>query len=276
MNKIVIIGYSDTNKNYAYSLINKNINIDEIVFIAKKQEDMTDMNTTASFFKSNTKIKYGTYKSCKDANILVITGNKSIDELSEIVNGAKENGFSGIYLLATSNINVDCYNILKLSHEPTNKAIGIGSLAETAYLNHIISDRLEISVSNVNSYVLGNDKEYIIPFDVCNIGVLKLSDCFNDDTLESIKKEFLENFARNAYTDASSLSYITDVLLNNRKEILTASSYDTETGIYINLPSIIDRNGVKEVINIDLNELDQNNLYSCISSLKKQIEKQNL
>ena len=106
MSKIAIIGFSDTNKNYVYSLINQNINIDEIVFIDWKQENVDNifLNFNASFFESKIKFRVGDFKYLKDATLLVITGNVDYDSISLIVDKSLENSFSGIYVLATNNV----------------------------------------------------------------------------------------------------------------------------------------------------------------------------
>lgn len=273
MNKIVVIGSFETNKNYIYSLVNQNINTCEVVFINEKQENIDEifLNISASFFKTNTNIKMGKYNSCSDASILVITGKQDINTIKEIVKNAKENNFDGIYLIATDNVNIDSYFVLKFSLAPTHKIIGIGTMSETAYLNNIVASKLSLSKKCINSYVLGDKENYIIPWNISNIGIMGINDCLTSDELKSIEQEFKSNFINSDYLKANSLAYLTDVIINNKSEILTVSSYDTETGIYISMPTIVDRHGVRENINIDLSEEDTTSMYNAIKNIKSNI-----
>lgn len=275
--KIAIVGSFDINKSYAYDLINRNINIDELVFIEESKENIKEilLNKGASFFECNISIKLGTYSSVSDASILIITGSQDKSTIEKIVNSASSNNFNGIYMLATDNVNIDCYHVYSISNVPTHKVIGIGTMKESACLSYIISDRLNLNKSLINTYVIGDSTNYIIPWDICNIGVLRLEDCFPIDTFNSIKEELDKTFINNTYITVTSLAYLTDVIINNKKQILTVSSYDSETGIYISVPSIVDRSGVRESISLDLNDNDINSMNSAIKYIKEIIAASN-
>lgn len=275
--KIAIVGSFDINKSYAYDLINHNINIDELVFIEESKENIKEilLNKGASFFESNISIKLGTYSSVSDASILIITGSQDKSAIEKIVNSASSNNFNGIYMLATDNVNVDCYYVYNISSVPTHKVIGIGTMKESACLSYIISDRLNLNKNLINAYVIGDSANYIIPWDICNIGVLGLEDCFQSDTFNSIKEELDKTFINNTYITAIALAFLTDVIINNKKQILTVSSYDAETGIYISMPSIVDRSGVRESISLDLNDNDINSMNSAIKYIKESIAASN-
>ena len=215
--KIAIVGSFDINKSYAYDLIDHNINIDELVFIEESKENIKEilLNKGASFFESNISIKLGTYSSVSDASILIITGSQDKSAIEKIVNSASSNNFNGIYMLATDNVNVDCYHVYSISSVPTHKVIGIGTMKESACLSYIISDRLNLNKNLINAYVIGDCANYIIPWDICNIGVLGLEDCFQSDTFNSIKEELDKTFINNTYITAIALAFLTDVIINN-------------------------------------------------------------
>lgn len=273
MNKIVVIGSFETNKNYIYSLVNQDINTCEVVFINEKQENIDEifLNTHASFFKSSINIKSGNYNSCGDASIFVITGKQDTNTIREIVKNAKENKFDGIYLIATDNVNIDSYFVFSSSLVPTHKVIGIGTMAETNYLNNLVADKLNLNNRCINSYVLGDNDSYIIPWNISNIGVMNINDCLNSDQLKSIEKEFKTNFVNSPYLKGCSLAYLTNVIINDKKEILTVSSYDMETGVYISIPAIVDKCGVRESISVELSKEDTNDVYNAIKNIKSSI-----
>ena len=81
INKVVIIGSGNVGVSYAYSLLNSNINIHEIVLvdinITKAEGEALDLSNSIPFTNSNIKIKSGTYEDCNDANICCIIAGVS-------------------------------------------------------------------------------------------------------------------------------------------------------------------------------------------------------
>ena len=72
------------------------------------------------------------------------------------------------------------------------------------------------------------------------------------------------------------LTRITKAILNNENSILTVSSYFEgqygHEGVYIAVPSIVNRNGVKKVIDLTLDKDEQEKFYTSVKVLKENIK----
>lgn len=264
MNVLAFAGSKLEQKEFAKYIVNHNINVDEVIFISEKQKK-TNKDFDASFFKSNITFKYGTYSNLKNASILVIASCN----IEHVCANAVKNNFTGIYVVATNDVNIDCYKIYKLTNVATYKVVGIGTINECNNITEIVSKKLKISKKNINSYVIGDKRNYIVPFYISNIGVMSLYDCFSDEDLSSIIDDAINKNENNSKIE--SLIELIDVMINNECQILCVSSYDMETGIYLSMPSIVDKNGVRDVISLDLNEQDLSKLQTTINSIKKEI-----
>ena len=174
INKVVIIGSGNVGVSYAYSLLNSNINIHEIVLVdintTKAEGEALDLSNSIPFTNSNIKIKSGTYEDCNDATICCITAGVSqrsdktsrMEDLFEankifknIVQNVKSTNFNGIYLIAGNPLDVMTYITWKYSGFNSNKVIGSGTLLDSARLQNLIADKLNISPQSVHANVIG-------------------------------------------------------------------------------------------------------------------------
>ena len=62
---------------------------------------------------------------------------------------------------------------------------------------------------------------------------------------------------------------ITNAILSDENTIITVSRYDKDNDIYIGMPSVINREGIKENIEVKLNEEEAQKLQNSIAVIKK-------
>jgi L-lactate dehydrogenase len=69
---------------------------------------------------------------------------------------------------------------------------------------------------------------------------------------------------------------LTKAILRNENSVLTVSTYlDGEYGhndIYIGVPAVVNRNGVREIVELDLNEEEKAQFANSVQVLKKTME----
>ena len=66
---------------------------------------------------------------------------------------------------------------------------------------------------------------------------------------------------------------ITNAILNNENSIITVSTYDENNDIFIGLPAVINKKGVKDKIYVNLNEKETIKLKNSIDVIKEAILK---
>ena len=173
-NKVVIIGTGNVGVSYAYSLLSSNINIHEIVLIdinmQKAEGEALDLLNCIPLTNTSSKIKFGTYEECNDASIICITAGVSqranissrMEDLhnasnifKEIVKSIATTKFNGIILVAGNPLDVMTYLTWQYSGLNSNKIIGSGTSLDSARLQNIIANKLDISPKSVHAYVIG-------------------------------------------------------------------------------------------------------------------------
>ena len=299
MNKIVLIGCGNVGMSYAYALLNQITNVNELVLIDLDKErvigEVMDLNHCLAFAPNKIDIKAGSYEDCKDATIVVIAAGANQEKgetrmdliyknskiFKDIVTKVMETGFDGIFLVATNPLDVMTYLTWKYSNLPTNMIIGTGTSLDTARLRYMIAEKLEISPKNVHAYVIGEhgDSEFV-PWSNANIGLQNIKDYLDDKQLEEIylnvknaAYEIINRKGATYYGIGMCLVRITNAILNNENSIITVSTYDKNNDVFIGLPAIINKKGVKDKIYVNLNEEETIKLQNSIDVIKDAINK---
>ncbi|MEI3499673.1 MAG: L-lactate dehydrogenase [Bacilli bacterium] len=296
-NKIVIIGCGNVGMSYAYALLNQNTNVNELVLIDLDKEraigEAMDLNHGIAFAPGKINIKAGDYSDCKDADIVCIAAganqnpgetrmdliNKNSVIFKSIVTEVMKNEFDGIFLIATNPLDVMTYLTWKYSNLPHSRIIGSGTSLDTSRLRFMIGEKLNISPKSVHAYIIGEhgDSEFA-PFSNATIGLQNIHNFLNDDELNKIYHnvknaayEIINRKKATYYGIGMCLVRITNAILNNENSIITVSSYDKENDIFMGIPSIINRNGVRERVYVELNEEETKKLQNCVNIIKDAI-----
>ena len=299
MNKIVIIGCGNVGMSYAYALLNQRTSVTDLVLVDINQDkiegEAMDLNHCLAFAPSKINIKAGTYEDCKDAKIVCIAAganqapnetrmdliNKNSKIFKSIIKEVIKNEFNGIFLIATNPLDVMTYITYKESGFKTNKVIGSGTSLDTARLRYLIGDKLEISPKNVHAYVIGEhgDSEFV-PWSNASVGLQNIKEFLKEEELEEIcddvrnaAYEIINKKGATYYGIGMCLVRITNAILGNENSIITVSAYDKENEIFIGQPAIINKNGIKEVIKLNLTEEENEKYQNSVKIVKDAIEK---
>ncbi|MGG5252523.1 L-lactate dehydrogenase [Neobacillus sp. SM06] len=307
VNRVVLVGTGAVGCSYAYSMINQGV-AEELVLIdvneAKAEGEAMDLNHGMPFAPSPIKVWSGTYQDCETADLIVITAGlaqkpgetrlqlveKNTKIFKDIVKNIMANGFNGIFLVATNPVDILTYVTWKESGLPKERVIGSGTVLDSARLRFGLGKYFNVDTRNVHAYIIGEHGDTELPvWSKASIGVEQLESLLAEKN--ELKKESLEDIFINVrdaayhiierkgatfYGIGMSLVRITKAILNNENSILTVSSYlDGQYGhedVYIGVPAIINRNGIREVIEIDLNEKEKEQFDRSVAVLKETMQ----
>ena len=305
--KIVLIGTGFVGMSMAYSMLNRG-GIEELILIDIDKEktvgEEMDLSHGLPFAPQKMVIKAGDYKDCRDAEIIVITAGVAqklgqtrleVAEVNtKIVKSITQNimksGFDGIIIVASNPVDLMTYVVYKVSGLKQNKVIGSGTVLDTARLRYMIADYLKVSSKNVHAYIMGEHGDSsFVPWEHCYLGCKKIVDIVNDNEypisdLEKIHKnvvnaayEIIEKKKATYYGIGMALNRIVRAILDDENSILTVSTYlkDGKYGqndVFVGVPAIINENGIRELLELDLSKEEQEKLNNSCSLIKKMRE----
>ncbi len=304
VNRVVVIGTGAVGCSYAYSMVNQGA-AEEIVLIdvneAKAEGEAMDLNHGMPFAPSPVRLWNGTYDDCREADLVVITaglpqkpGETRLDLVAKntgifktIVKQIMASGFDGIFLVATNPVDILTYVTWKESGLPKERVIGSGTVLDSARLRFKLGEYFKVDTRNVHAAIIGEHGDTEFPvWSHSSIGIeplgsfMKRKEDVNPDCLEKIfvnvrdaAYDIIQRKGATYYGIGMSLARITKAILHNENCILTISAYlDGEYGekdLYIGVPAIINREGIREIIEIDLNEKEKEQFSTSAKVLKE-------
>ncbi len=306
--KIVLVGTGFVGMSMAYSMLNRG-GIEELVLIDIDKEktigEEMDLSHGLPFAPQKMVIKAGDYSECKDAEIVVITagvaqkqGGQTRLELAQvntkivkdITKNIMASGFNGVIIVASNPVDLMAYVVYKVSGLPKNKVIGSGTVLDTARLRYMVADYLKVSSKNVHAYIMGEHGDSsFVPWKHAYVGCKSIIDIMKDgnhpmEDLDKIHKnvvnaayEIIERKKATYYGIGMSLNRLVRAILDNENSVLTVSTY-LENGkygqddVYIGVPAIINENGVRELLELDLNKEEQEKLDNSCKIIKQMRE----
>ena len=305
--KVVLVGTGFVGMSMAYSMLNRG-GVKELILIdidtnKTKGEEM-DLSHGLPFAPQKMVIKAGDYDECKDAEVVVITAGiaqkpgQTRLELAEvntkimkqITKSIMNSGFNGVIVVASNPVDLMTYVVYKVSGLPKHKVIGSGTVLDTARLRYLIADYLKISSKNIHAYIMGEHGDSsFVPWEHAFVGCKRVKDVMKDNNLpmedlDNIHKgvvnaayEIIEKKRATYYGIGVALSRLVQAILDNENSILTVSTYlENDYGqndIFIGVPAIINGEGVRELVNLDLNEEEQAKLDNSCGLIREMREK---
>lgn len=289
--KVVLIGTGMVGMSFAYALVNQGGICNELVLIDVNRErangEAMDLNHGLAFAKSNMRIYAGDYKDCKDADIVVIAagvaqkdGETRLDLLQRntevfrsIINPVVKSGFDGIFLVATNPVDIMTRVTYELSRFGASRVIGTGTSLDTARLRYLLGDYFTVDPKNIHAYVIGEhgDSEFV-PLSQVMLATKSVTEILEDerneyniDDMQSIEEQVRTSAykiikAKRAtyYGIGMAITRIIKAILGDENSVLTVSAklcgeYDSKN-VFIGVPCIIGRNGVKEIVELSLTD----------------------
>ena len=301
--KIVLVGAGFVGMSMAYSMLNRG-GINELVLVDIDQnkikgEEM-DLSHGLPYAPQKMIIKAGDYSECKDAQIVVITAGVAQKpgqtrlELAEvnakimkqITKDIMANGFNGVIIVASNPVDIMAYVVWKTSGLPKNKVIGSGTVLDTARLRYLMADYFKISSKNIHAYIMGEHGDSsFVPWKHAYIGCKKVTDVMKDNhhPMEDLQKihqgvvnaayEIIEKKKATYYGIGMALNRLVRAVLDDENSILTVSTYlenqYNQNDVYIGVPAVINKNGVRDLVELDLDEIEQEKLNKSCELIKK-------
>ncbi|AUM63085.1 L-lactate dehydrogenase [Brevibacillus laterosporus] len=303
VSRVALIGSGFVGSSYAYALLNQGI-VNELVIIDvnkdKAEGDAMDLSHGLPF-TSPMKIWAGDYSDCKDADLVVITAGanqlpgetrldlieKNVRIFNKIVTSIMESGFQGIFVVASNPVDVLTYATWKISGLPHEKVIGSGTLLDTARFRYLLSRAFEVDSRSIHAYIMGEHGDTELPvWSQASIGGKTITECLKQGvgpTKEELDQIFInvrdaayhiiEKKGATYYGIGMSLARLTKAILYNQNSILTISTLlQGEFGLhdtYLGVPAVVNRSGVREVVEITLNEEEKAKLKHSADVLKQ-------
>ncbi len=243
------------------------------------------------------------YAATKGSDIVVITAGiarkpgMSRDDLlktnAEIVqNVAKETikySPDAIYIVVTNPLDVMTYLTWKTTRLPSSKVIGMAGVLDSARFQTFIGMELDVSVEDVRAMVLGGHGDLMVPLPrFATVNGVPITELLSKDKIEALCQRTRDGGAEVVkllktgsayYAPGASVAQMVEAILKNKNRLLPCCVLaEGEYGlkdVYVGLPAILGREGLKKIVEIKLTAEEQEQLNKSAESIKENVEAMN-
>ena len=303
--KVVIVGTGAVGSATAFSLVTQGV-CDDVVLTDINHEkavgEAMDLQHCIEYLNRNVKVSAGDYTDCSDADIVVITasapyvkGQNRLDMLDtskkivkSIVEPIMKSGFDGHFVVISNPVDVMSYYIYKLSGLPKNQVIGTGTALDSARLKCLIAKKIDVDPRSVHCTVMGEHGDsQMVPWSHVTVGGKDFFNIIadNSDRLEGVNLdqmvletaragwEILQRKGSTNYGIATTTAGIIKAILYDENKIIPVSTLLCgeygESDVFAGVPAVLNRSGVKEVVEVRMEEEELEQFKESVSVIRE-------
>lgn len=190
-------------------------------------------------------------------------------------------------IMVTNPLDVMTYLMREVTGFPAERVIGQAGVLDSARFSYFIADELDVSAEDVDAMVLGGHGDSMVPLPrYTTVSGISVEDLIEDeDRLDEMVErtrgaggEIVDLLGDGSafYAPAAAVNQMARSILKDKKRILPCSVYaDDQYGledVYIGLPAKLGKNGVEEIIELDLEDEEYESLEESADFYSEQIE----
>jgi malate dehydrogenase len=167
--------------------------------------------------------------------------------------------------------------------------MGMAGALDSGRYRHFIAWEAKVAVENVTAMVLGGHGDTMLPIrSACRVAGMPVEQFVSADRLEEI-----ENRTRKAGGEVvkllgtgsafvspawGALDMVESIAFDKRKIIPTCALLEGEygvNGLFIGVPAILGKNGVEEIIEMDLTDAEKEAFKNSVAAVQKTVDEVN-
>lgn len=214
--------------------------------------------------------------------------NSSI--LKSVVEQALEHSPNAIFLIVTNPLDVMTYLAMKVSGLDSSRVIGMGGVLDSARFVHALSELSAAHPQDIEAWAIGAHGDAMTPMAaLSSIKGRPLSELLTAQDIEASVARTIQGGAEVVshlktgsafYAPAASIVKMAIALLTNSDEVLPVCAYlQGQYGIndvYLSVPARLGSKGLKEIVELELDEVDVARLQESANATIAQLAKQGL
>jgi malate dehydrogenase len=212
----------------------------------------------------------------------------NLNIIKQVADGIKDTSPNAFVICITNPLDVIVMALQKYSGLPKNKVIGMAGILDTSRFKYFIAQELSVPIKDVNSFVLGGHGDTMVPvpnrttiagkplMDFVKEG--KISTDRLDEIIDRTRKggaevvKLLQTGSAFYGPAASGVEMAESYLRGLNKTLPCAAYLNGEYGIedlYVGVPVVIGADGIKEVVELELDEEEKKHFDISIEAVKE-------
>lgn len=169
---------------------------------------------------------------------------------------------------------------------PRERVFGMAGVLDTARYRTFLAQELDVSVEDVQAYVLGGHGDTMVPLPrYTTVGGIPITELLPPDRIEAIVQRTRDGGAEIVgllktgsayYAPSAAIAQMVDAVLLDKKRILPATAYLQGeygiNGLYVGVPVKLGAGGVEQILEIKLTANEQAQLRRSADAVKELVQ----
>ncbi len=302
--KATIIGAGNVGATCANVLAQKDL-LNEVVIVDIKEGlaegKGLDMWESSPIHQFSTKVRGVTddYEATADSDVIIITSGMprkpgmSRDDListnAEIVKSVAEQAYEhspeAVFILVANPLDVMTYCAYQTLGIPSERVFGMAGILDISRFKSFIADEVDASPKDIQSILMGGHGDTMVPLPrYTTVSGIPVTELIDEDRLNEIidrtKKgggEIVNLMETSAwYAPGAAAAQMVEAILKDEKRIFPCCAwlegeYDLND-IYLGVPVKLGKNGIEEIIELDLKEEELSLVHESAESVQEVME----
>jgi malate dehydrogenase len=240
------------------------------------------------------------YADTENSDIVVITSGlprkpgmtrddlvkKNQEIVTQVIGQVVKHSPSCILIMVTNPLDAMAQLAYQISGFPRNRVVGMAGVLDTARFRTFIAQELNVSVRDVQAYVLGGHGDTMVPLArMCTVAGVPISQLLPPERVEAIVQRTRDGGAEivkllgtgSAYfAPSASVLQMVDSILLDKKMIMPCAVYlQGEYGIdnlFVGVPVKLGAQGVEQIVEVELDQDERALLQQSANAVKELID----
>ena len=214
----------------------------------------------------------------------LLSANREIVE--SVTREISERSPDAIIIAVTNPLDAMCHVALEVSGFPRQRVVGMAGILDSARFRAFLAWELGVSARDVTGFVLGGHGDTMVPVvSYTNVAGVPIRQKISDDRLEEIVQRTRDGGAEVVkllqkgsafYAPSAAVGEMVDSIVFDQKRVLPCAAYcDGEYGIdglFVGVPIKLGREGVEEIIEIELSDEEKEDLQSSAGAVRELVD----
>jgi malate dehydrogenase len=300
MSKVTVIGAGNVGATVAEKVAVKDI-VKEVVLLDIKEGlaegKALDIWQTSAIEGFSTRVIGSTndYTKTAGSDVIVITSGlprkpgMSRDDListnakivNEVTKKSVEQSPNAIVIIVSNPLDVMTYAAFKIAGLPSSKVFGMAGILDTARYRAFLADEMGTSPKDIQALLMGGHGDTMVPLPrYTKVNGIPITHYIKEDRLNQIVErtkqgggELVKLMGTSAwYAPGAAAAQMVEAIIKDEKRTFPVCAYlDGQYNmkkIYLGVPVILGKNGIEEIIELNLNEQETNDLKASAEAVK--------
>ena len=202
---------------------------------------------------------------------------------NQVAEGIKQNCPDAMIISIANPLDAIVYTLHKRLNPPKNRIVGMAGVLDSGRYCYFVAEAANVSVENVSALVLGGHGDEMVPVrSSCQIAGIPVGKFLSEEKLKAIETRTrkaggevvgLLGFGSAFVSPAWAALEMAEAIIFDKRKILPVCAYlEGEYGVkgmFVGVPAILGKNGVEQVIELDLTAGEKNSLGLSVAGVRK-------